>query len=217
MQLLRVSSVTTTDLHALDEFGRQIFWTTIRHALEGHDGTTKAKMSCLREPIELPKERRDMIIFMYTAHNTADKVLNKSILIFPRTFYIPPVNDGLWHHLGLLWSNQNYCIFLDGILIYSGNDLGAPTPLKGRGFFAIGQKMNSAGGNFVESLSFGGKLSQMNMWDKFLEAELVKASSTNCLNDVGTIIDWSKAVSLKSGLTAAIAPSECKSLRNGKQ
>ena len=76
MQLLRVSGVTTTNFHARDEFERQIFWSTTRHALEGRSATTEMKLTCRREPVEFPKKRRDMIIFTCAAHNTACKVLN---------------------------------------------------------------------------------------------------------------------------------------------
>ena len=76
MQLLRVPGVTTGDLHTRDEFGRQVFWNTTRHAFEGQSVTTKMKLACHWEPVKFPKERRDVIIFTLAAHNTAGKVLS---------------------------------------------------------------------------------------------------------------------------------------------
>ncbi|XP_028398842.1 sushi, von Willebrand factor type A, EGF and pentraxin domain-containing protein 1-like [Dendronephthya gigantea] len=77
-------------------------------------------------------------------------------------FFVPPINDGYWHHLGVSWSRLgNYTIFLDSTLVYSGDGLGSNVPLKSGGAFVVGQKLGSSDGN--SESSFSGKLSAVNV------------------------------------------------------
>lgn len=136
--------------------------------------------------------------------------------MYYRTFKIPPVNDGFWHHIGILWSNGNYNISLDGTFIYNGSNLGTATPLKGGGQFAIGQTMDTPGANFDSSTSFVGKLCQLNVWNKLLEQQEVMAMSQNdCSSNLGTVVDWRDVTRTLNG-QLMVTPSQCQSLRNGK-
>ncbi|XP_028408358.1 uncharacterized protein LOC114530936 [Dendronephthya gigantea] len=130
-------------------------------------------------------------------------------------FYVPPINDGYWHHVGAWWSLGEYAIFLDSTLVYSGDHLGSMVPLKAGGIFVIGQKLQSTTGTF--NSSFSGKLSQLSVWRDFHSsvADLArKFTNRNCSNNAfGDIINWSSLKHSYSGMIVKEQPSLCKPLR----
>ena len=128
---------------------------------------------------------------------------------------MPPFNDGHWHHVGVTWSLGKYDIYLDGVSVYSGNDLGTSAPLQAGGKFAIGQLIKS-GGSFFEDRSFRGKFSQVNVWDEILTAEEIKSISKSCYNDVGTILAWPTVLDNTHGNVHKEDPNSCRSLRQSK-
>ncbi|XP_028397244.1 neuronal pentraxin-2-like [Dendronephthya gigantea] len=135
-----------------------------------------------------------------------------------KVFLVPPINDGYWHHVGVSWSLGKYAIFLDGTLVYSGNDLGSSLPLKAGGVFVVGLKLKSTNG--TPKHSFSGKLSQLNVWSEFLStAADVEKKFTNqsCLNiEFGDVINWSSLKDRYGDMVVKEQPSSCKPLRKSK-
>ena len=136
-------------------------------------------------------------------------------------FPVPPINDGFWHHVGVMWSTHavwsedRYSIYLDGVLIYSGESVGSK--LKANGVFAIGQKLLSSNGTFDLENSFSGKLSQLNVWDyDVMSQDNVSMSTTSCFNDAGNIINWTALQDRASEAVVKEQRSSCMPLRNGK-
>ena len=132
-----------------------------------------------------------------------------------RTFPFPPINDGYWHHVGVTWSLGKYAVYLDGILVYSGDRLGSATPLKAGGEFIIGQLPDSSG-NFDSSKSFKGKLTQLNVWNVMLSGDEIRSASKSCYNDVGTILKWNTVLDETHGAIHSEILNSCKALRQSK-
>ena len=121
--------------------------------------------------------------------------------------------------MGVTWSLDQYSIYLDGTLVYSGSGLGSGKPLRPNGVFAIGQGLLSTNGTFHSSNSFSGKLSQVNVWNyDFISTPGVNMTliSQSCSNPVGNIINWSALQDLASGLVVKEQSRSCMPLRNSK-
>ena len=120
----------------------------------------------------------------------------------------------------LAWSLGQYPIYLDGTLIYSGVARGRntplPLPLKANGVFAIGQKLLSTDGTFDLDYSFTGKLSQVNVWNGYVDIARMASVSQSCLNHVGNIINWSSLRGRASKAVVKEQRSSCRPLRNSK-
>lgn len=128
---------------------------------------------------------------------------------------IPPIFDGYWHHVGITWSLGQYALYIDGALIESGNGLGPTTSLTAGGKFHIGQRY-MANGNYDQKRAFAGKLTQLNVWDKILTEDEIKSTTGSCINNVGTILDWSTVVSKAHGAVSKEVLGLCRTLRDGK-
>jgi hypothetical protein len=85
--------------------------------------------------------------------------------------------------------------------------------LKPGGEFIIGQ-LRDSNGNFNQSTSFGGKLTQLNVWNEILTADEIESISKSCYNNVGTILDWSKVINHEAhGAVYNESSNSCKALR----
>ncbi|XP_028398692.1 sushi, von Willebrand factor type A, EGF and pentraxin domain-containing protein 1-like [Dendronephthya gigantea] len=136
-------------------------------------------------------------------------------------FFVPPINDGYWHHVGASWSQfGNYTIFLDGTLVYSGDDLGSNVTLKSGGAFVVGQEQGSSADGNSES-SFSGKLSQLNVWSRFMSADAAerKLKNQSCLNKeaLGNVFTWSSLKDNCNSMVVMEQPSSCKPLRKNSK
>lgn len=102
--------------------------------------------------------------------------------------------------------------------MYSGDDLGQAIPWPAERKFAIGQKvdMSQPGGNFDALTSFGGKLTQFNVWDEILTAEKIKRMSESCYNYVGTLVAWNTLLGEIHGDVFSDSQHYCRSLRHGR-
>ncbi|XP_028398844.1 sushi, von Willebrand factor type A, EGF and pentraxin domain-containing protein 1-like [Dendronephthya gigantea] len=134
-------------------------------------------------------------------------------------FFVLPISDGYWHHLGVSWSRLgNYTIFLDSTLVYSGDDLGSNVSLKSGGAFVVGQKLGSSDGN---SERFSGKLSQLNVWSRFMspDAAEMKLKNQSCLNKeaLGNVFTWSSLKDNCNSMVVMEQPSSCKPLRKNSK
>ena len=118
--------------------------------------------------------------------------------------------------MGVTWSLGNYAIYLDGISVYSGDGFGEATPLAGAGEFHIGQVPDSSTGDFDLEKSFGGNLSQLNVWNEILTADQISSTSKSCFNEVGNLFNWSTVVEKKHGAVYKESPNPCKALRQSK-
>jgi hypothetical protein len=100
--------------------------------------------------------------------------------------------------------------------VYSGDGFGKATPLAGAGEFHIGQVPDSSTGDFDLEKSFGGNLSQLNVWNEILTADQINSTSKSCFNEVGNLFDWSTVVEKKHGAVYKESPNPCKALRQSK-
>ncbi|XP_028397351.1 sushi, von Willebrand factor type A, EGF and pentraxin domain-containing protein 1-like isoform X2 [Dendronephthya gigantea] len=132
-----------------------------------------------------------------------------------KVFHVPPINDGYWHHVGVSWYLGKYAFFLDGTLVYRGDDFGSSLPLKAGGVFVVGQKLKSTNGTSNHS-SFV-KLSQLNVWSEFISTAADvenKFTNQNCLNiEFGDVINWSSLKDSYGDMVVQEQPSSCKPLR----
>ncbi|XP_028416200.1 sushi, von Willebrand factor type A, EGF and pentraxin domain-containing protein 1-like [Dendronephthya gigantea] len=155
----------------------------------------------------------EITVFSYRTREGAEEFMLKmkkeriilEVQSLKKYFFIPPINDGYWHHVAVTWSLGIYSVSLDGILVYSGDGLSSGKPLKNDGVFVI------------ES-SFSGKLSQLNVWSdlKSATADLdINSTTQSCLTDeVGNVINWRSLKDSYHGCVVGIELiSSCKPLR----
>jgi len=102
--------------------------------------------------------------------------------------------DGRWHHLALTWesSTGKTSLYLNGTK-KDETTLSAGKTLIGKGVIVIGQDQDSYKGGYDPDQTFQGKLTKMNMWNKVLSADEIKAmqNSSVCASENGNIVQWS--------------------------
>ncbi|KAL9960797.1 hypothetical protein ACROYT_G034299 [Oculina patagonica] len=111
-----------------------------------------------------------------------------------RIFYSAPLNDGAWHSVCITWqkSTSTCTAYVDGKTndrrsfdgCYGNNDVefnGEP--------LVLGQSMSSDD-VFLESDSFTGNLTRVNMWDYAMTHEQVYSVATNCPQNSGNVLSW---------------------------
>ena len=127
--------------------------------------------------------------------------------------------------MGVTWSTHDvgsldqYSIYLDGTLVYSGKDSGSNMSLKANGVFTIGQKLLSTNGTVDCDNSFSGKLSQINVWNYDVVSKdnvSMKLLSQNCCNNVGNVINWSTVLNKASEAVVIKQRSSCNPLRDSE-
>ena len=113
-----------------------------------------------------------------------------------RTFYSAPLNDGAWHSVCVTWlkSTSIYTAYVDGKTndkrsfdsCRDNNDI----DFNGK-MLVLGQKIPSdEDGLFLESHSFIGNLSRLNVWDYAMDDEQVESVATECSNTSGNVLSW---------------------------
>ena len=113
-----------------------------------------------------------------------------------RTFYSAPLNDGAWHSVCVTWlKSTSICTaYVDGKTndkrsfdsCRDSNDV----DFNGK-TLVLGQKIpNDEDGLFLESHSFIGNLSRLNVWDYAMDDEQVEGVATECSNTSGNVLSW---------------------------
>ena len=113
-----------------------------------------------------------------------------------RTFYSAPLNDGAWHSLCVTWQKlTSICTaYIDGKTNEKrsfGNCRGNYDVEFDGKTLVLGQKIpNDGDGLFLESHSFTGNLSRLNIWDYAMTVEQVYGVATECSRDSGNVLSW---------------------------
>ena len=113
-----------------------------------------------------------------------------------RTFYSAPLNDGAWHSVCVTWlKSTSICTaYVDGKTndkrsfdsCRDNNDV----DFNGK-TLVLGQKIPSdEDGLFLESHSFIGNLSRLNVWDYAMDDEQVESVAAECSNTSGNVLSW---------------------------
>ena len=128
-----------------------------------------------------------------------------------RTFYSAPLNDGAWHSVCVTWQKStSICTaYVDG----KTNDKRSFDSCRGDNVLdfngktlVLGQKMpNDEDGLFLQSHSFTGNLSRLNIWDYALSEEQVYGVATECSKTSGNILSWAM---FQTDLQGSVAKTE---------
>ena len=121
------------------------------------------------------------------------------------------MNDGYWHHICSSWENKagSWKIYEDGVLKSSGSGLKTGHVIKTDGILIIGQEQDSFGGGFVPRECFIGELTDLNMWNRVLNAKEILKLSKSCHGGRGNVKKWSDFKVGMRGDVRVISPSAC--------
>lgn len=122
--------------------------------------------------------------------------INNNNFVLNRTFYSAPLNDGAWHSVCVTWqkSTSTCKTYVDGKTnekrsfdyCRGNNDV----EFNGK-TLVLGQSIpNDEEGLFLESHSFTGNLSRLNIWDYAMTDEHVYGVATDCSRTSGNILSW---------------------------
>ncbi|XP_078364409.1 neuronal pentraxin-2-like [Oculina patagonica] len=120
-------------------------------------------------------------------------------------------NDGYWHHICASWENKggSWKIYKDGVSQASGSGLKTGHVIKTDGILIIGQEQDSFGGGFQTSQSYVGELTDLNMWNRILNASEIFNLSKSCNGGRGNVKKWSDFKVGIRGDVRVISPSAC--------
>ncbi|XP_069829955.1 pentraxin-related protein PTX3 [Dendropsophus ebraccatus] len=105
------------------------------------------------------------------------------------------LETGKWSHLCGTWSSEDgkTTLWVNGENKATNYGLAQGHIIPDRGIFQLGQEKNGCcvGGGFDESLSFSGKITGFNLWDKVLNDEdIVKTLTDSDCSTRGNVIGW---------------------------
>jgi len=129
-----------------------------------------------------------------------------------RTFYSAPLNDGAWHSVCVTWQKStSICTaYVDGKTNEkrSFDSCGGNIDVEFNGkTLVLGQKIpNEGDGLFLESHSFIGNLSRLNLWDYAMDDEKVYGVTSECSKSSGNVLSW--AAMFKTGLQGSVVKTE---------
>ena len=93
------------------------------------------------------------------------------------------VNDGKWHHVCITWESSYGVVqaYKDGVLRNSWTGQSPGRPILPFGIWLIGQEQDTFGGGFELHDAFRGSLTQVNVWDRVLDAsEISTLANSEC-------------------------------------
>ncbi|XP_028411259.1 uncharacterized protein LOC114533843 [Dendronephthya gigantea] len=124
--------------------------------------------------------------------------------ILSQTTSFQPINDNVWHHVALTWSEDGeWMTFVDGKLLTIRNHSSLEIP--GGGVIYIGKAPGKS--VFKDDDGFVGELSRLNFWNHMLSGEKIEQMALSSNNDSGNIIRWSKLLDSTFGKVKMIKPS----------
>ena len=121
------------------------------------------------------------------------------------------LNDGFWHLMCASWENKagSWKIYKDGVSEASGSGLQIGHVINTDGILTIGQDQDSHGGGFDASQGFIGELTDLNMWNRVLNATEILKLSKSCHGAEGNVKKWSDFKVGIRGDVRVISPSAC--------
>lgn len=130
---------------------------------------------------------------------------------FLRETGVATLNDGVWHFMCASWENKagSWNIYKDGVSEASGSGLKTGQVIKTDGILTIGQDQDSSGGDFDASQGFIGELTDLNMWNRVLNATEILKLSKACHGGEGNVKKWSDFKVGIRGDVRVISPSAC--------
>jgi len=120
-------------------------------------------------------------------------------------------NDGFWHHICASWESKagSWKIYKDGVSQAKGSGLKTGHVVNTNGILIIGQEQDSFGGGFDATQNYIGELTDLNMWDRVLDASEVSNLSKSCHGGRGNVKKWSDFKVGLRGDVRVISPSTC--------
>ncbi|KAL9978962.1 hypothetical protein ACROYT_G016548 [Oculina patagonica] len=120
-------------------------------------------------------------------------------------------NDGYWHHICATWENKagSWKLYKDGVSQASGSGLKTGHVIKTDGILIIGQEQDSFGGGFDGNQNYVGELTDLNMWNRVLNATEISNLSKSCHGGRGNVKKWSDFKVGIRGDVRVISPSVC--------
>ena len=120
-------------------------------------------------------------------------------------------NDGFWHHICASWENRagSWKIYKDGVSEAKGSGLKTGHVVDTDGILLIGQEQDSFGGSFDATQNYIGELTDLNMWNRVLDASEVLNLSRSCHGGRGNVKKWSDFKVGLRGDVRVISPSAC--------
>ncbi|KAL9978961.1 hypothetical protein ACROYT_G016546 [Oculina patagonica] len=120
-------------------------------------------------------------------------------------------NDGYWHHICASWENKagSWKLYKDGVSQASGSGLKTGHVIKTDGILIIGQEQDSFGGGFDGNQNYVGELTDLNMWNRVLNATEISNLSKSCHGGRGNVKKWSDFKVGIRGDVRVISPSVC--------
>lgn len=139
-------------------------------------------------------------------------MISSSLFCFPNRETTVTANDGVWHHICLLWENNSgsWKFYKDCDLKDQGTGFKQGFEIRQGGSIVLGQDQDCVGGCFREQESFQGMLSNVNVWDRVIPATQIKEMSQSCLSDEwndGNLYKWIDF--LRQGGVKLVGPSPC--------
>ena len=121
-------------------------------------------------------------------------------------------NDGQWHHICATWENANgeWKLYKDGKLERTATGLKTGHVIRAEGSLVLGQEQDSTGGNFDQSQSFQGSLTNVNVWSYVLPASTIEELSGCCRAGEGNVYRWYDFIYAIKGNTRLVIPPTCK-------
>ena len=119
-----------------------------------------------------------------------------------------PVNDNIWHHLGLIWNNTQgrLVILVDGTPRYISENFQKDQVIPGGGKFVIGLQY----GVSQDNSGFLGQISSMNFWNTSFPEEMVESMARAKVHLKGNALKWSNVLGNMFGDIEVIRPSNAK-------
>jgi len=121
------------------------------------------------------------------------------------------VNDGFWHHLCASWENRagSWKVYKDGVSQAKGSGLKTGHVINTNGILIIGQEQDWFGGGFDATQNYIGELTDLNMWNRVLDASEISNLSKSCHGGRGNVKKWSDFKVGIRGDVRFISPSAC--------
>ena len=121
------------------------------------------------------------------------------------------LNGSHWHQLCTSWENKagSWKIYKDGVLKGSGSGLKTGHVIKTEGILTIGQDQYLLGGGFCAYQCYIGELTDLNMWNRVLNATEISSLFKSCHGGRGNV---KKRSDFKVGIRGdvrVISPSAC--------
>ena len=107
-------------------------------------------------------------------------LINFKLLFYSQAF---GVSDGKWHHVCVTWKSSGGIVkvYKDGVSKANQTGLVAGQLIEPSGTWIIGQDQDSVGGGFQQADAFNGSLTDVNVWDRVLDAsEISTLASKSC-------------------------------------